>query len=237
MNSRFARASVLAAGLLCFMGARGETDAPASPPTVAPGGPVGAGSTGYSAAGSYNLGNAYARQGKWGMAVLNYERARLLSANDPDIDANLSYVRAQAKLPAPASSGFEHAARTVSPFAAAWIGVMGLIALGVSALGGIFSSRYRWLRGAGAVLGAGMVSLTLCNAIVQWPLLHEGVVIGAATPVRVSPVPMGDSMFDLPEAASVRITAEHEGFLLVESGAGRAGWVSSANVAAVVPHR
>ena len=34
--------------------------------------------TGYSAAGLYNLGNSYARAGKPGMAILNYERASLL---------------------------------------------------------------------------------------------------------------------------------------------------------------
>ena len=33
---------------------------------------------GYSAAGLYNLANYYARQGKPGMAVLNYERAPAL---------------------------------------------------------------------------------------------------------------------------------------------------------------
>ena len=35
--------------------------------------------TAYSAAGLYNLANSYARAGKPGMAVLNYERASLLA--------------------------------------------------------------------------------------------------------------------------------------------------------------
>ncbi len=51
---------------------------------------------GYSAAGLYNLANSYARAGKPGMAVLNYERARLLSPNDPDVEANLRFVRSSA---------------------------------------------------------------------------------------------------------------------------------------------
>src|SRR5271154_2724545 len=55
---------------------------------------------GYSAAALYNLGNAYARTGKPGLAVLNYERARLLEPNDPDINANLRHVREAAGLPA-----------------------------------------------------------------------------------------------------------------------------------------
>src|ERR1051326_2790731 len=37
----------------------------------------------------YNLGNAWFRQGKMGLAVLNYERARRLAPRDPDLLANL----------------------------------------------------------------------------------------------------------------------------------------------------
>jgi hypothetical protein len=190
---------------------------------------------GFSAAGSYNLANSYARQGKAGMAVLNYERARLLSANDADIDANLDYVRASAHLPVSAPSRFDRAARIVSPFAAAWIGVIGLLIVGMCALHGQLSSRRRWLRRSVAIVGIAMICLPLVNGLAMWPLLHEGIVISAATPVRVSPVPMGDSMFVLPEAESVKITAEHEGFLLVETSAGRTGWVARTNVASVVP--
>ena len=193
--------------------------------------------TSYSAAASYNLGNSYARQGKPGMAVLHYERARLLSANDADIEANLNQVRASAHLPVLTPSAFDHAARSVSSFAAAWIGVAGLIVVGVSVLGLQFLSRRPWMRRTAAVLGGSMVCLTVCNGISLWPFLHEGIVIAAATPVRVSPVPMGDSLYELPEAQTVKITAEHEGFLLVETTGGRAGWVSRANVAAVVPRK
>src|ERR1700684_4568746 len=51
---------------------------------------------GYSADGFYNLANSYARGGKPGLAVLSYERAALLAPDDPDINANLAYVRASA---------------------------------------------------------------------------------------------------------------------------------------------
>src|SRR3982074_279247 len=42
---------------------------------------------GYSAPALYNLANAYARAGKPGLAVLNYERAKLLDPSDPDVAA------------------------------------------------------------------------------------------------------------------------------------------------------
>ena len=192
---------------------------------------------GYSATGLYNLGNAYMRQGKPGMAVLNYERANLLSPNDPDIDANLSFVRVSSHLPAPARSTFERLARIANPFAMFWLGVFGLVIVGASALAAQLSSRHPWLRRAALLLGISMIGLTACNALALWPLLHEGVVITGGAAVRVSPVPMGDSLFSLPEAETVRITAEHEGFFLVQTRAGRTGWVSQSNVAPVVSRK
>ncbi len=190
---------------------------------------------GYSAAGLYNLGNSYARAGKPGMAILNYERASLLSPGDPDIQANLRSVRASAHLPAQTADSLDRIARFASPFWISWIGVFGLTLVGASLIAAQLSSRHRLARGAAALLGALMVGLTFCNALALWPRLHQGVVIAAATPVRVSPVPMGDPLFSLPEGEKVRIAAEHDGFALIETRAGRAGWISDANVAPIVP--
>jgi tetratricopeptide (TPR) repeat protein len=43
----------------------------------------------------YNLGNAYFKQEKLGLAILNYERAHRLMPRDEDIKANLAYARSQ----------------------------------------------------------------------------------------------------------------------------------------------
>ena len=190
---------------------------------------------GYSAAGLYNLGNSYARAGKPGMAILNYERASLLSPNDPDVQANLRYVRASAHLPAEVPDTFDRVAGIATPFWVSWIGVLGLMIVGASVIAAQLSLRHRLVRGAAALLGVSMLGLTLCNALALWPRLHQGVVIAAATPVRVSPVPMGDPLFTLPEGEKVKITAEHEGFALIETRAGRAGWIANSNFAPIVP--
>jgi len=212
------RAALVVCLLLGSVGARSESE-PA----------------GYSAAGLYNLGNSYARVGKPGMAILNYERASLLSPNDPDVEANLRYVRASAHLPAEVPDSFGRVARIATPFWVSWIGVLGLMIVGASLIAAQLSSRYRPVRGAATLLGVSMLGLTLCNALALWPRLHEGVVIAAATPVRVSPVPMGDPLFTLPEGEKVKITAEHEGFALVVTRAGRAGWIANSNFAPIVP--
>lgn len=190
---------------------------------------------GYSAAGLYNLANSYARAGKPGMAILNYERASLLSPGDLDVEANLQFVRASAHLPAEAPGALDRVASFAGPFWTAWIGVLGLTMVGASLIASQLSSRHRLASGAAMLLGASMIGLTLCSALALWPRLHQGIVIAAAAPVRVSPVPMGDPLFSLPEGERVKVTAEHEGFALIETRAGRSGWISDSNLAPIVP--
>ena len=110
-----------------------------------------------------------------------------------------------------------------SPFWLSWIGVLGLSLVGASLIAAQLWSRHRLWRGAAALLGIAMLGLTLSNALMLWPRLHQGIVIAAATPVRVSPVPMGDPLFSLPEGEKVKITAEHDGFALIETRVGPHG--------------
>jgi hypothetical protein len=170
------------------------------------------------------------------MAILNYERAKLLAPNNPDVEANLQFVRSSAHLPPETRSTFGRIAGIATPLAASWLGAAGLLLAGTCLLAGRFSTRYRRLRHAGTLLGASMVSLTICNGIALWPKLHSGVVVAAA-PVRVSPVPMGDALFTVAEGEIVKLAAEHEGFTLIRTGAGRSGWASNANIAPIVPRR
>jgi hypothetical protein len=190
---------------------------------------------GYSAGELYNLGNSYARAGKPGLAILNYERASLLAPNDADIEANLRFVQASAHLPVESRGILDRFARISSPFLLSWIAIFGIILLGASAVASQLTSRHRIPRFVAILAGAVMIGWTSCSGISLWPKLHAGVIITASTPARVSPVPMGDSLFVLREGEGVRIATEHEGFTLVHTRAGRSGWVADANLAPVVP--
>ena len=189
----------------------------------------------YSADGLYNLGNSYARAGQPGLAVLNYERAALLAPGDPDINANLEYVRALAQVSVAPRNRFARIAQAVNPTLAAWIGVLGIALFGVGVLAKRIASRFRWLRAGGILLGVALIALAASNAMLLWPRMHEAVVLVNQTPARVSPVPMGDTAFVLREAETVTMTAEHEDFVLIRTRGGLSGWVSRANVGAVVP--
>ena len=189
----------------------------------------------YSPDALYNLANSYARAGKPGLAVLNYKRAALLAPNDPDINANLDYVRTTANVPTEPQTRFTRIAQLVSPTEAAWLGVLGIALLGGGLLTNKVTRRYQGLRTTSILVGIGLVSLTVCNALLLWPRMREAVILINQTPARVSPVPMGDTAFLLREAETVTISAEHEDFILIRTRTGRTGWVARANLSAVVP--
>ncbi len=205
---------------------------PSSPAAAQPGVPP---QSGYSAAALYNLANAYAKSGKAGFAVLNYERARLLAPNDPDIDANLRHVRQTAGLPPPSRSRFDRLTNYAGPTVLAWSGVLGLLVAGAGALAQRRFPRHRRKLIAGAVLGFSALGISIAGGIALWPIMHAAVVVVHSAPVRVSPVPIGDALFDLPEGTIVSAGAEHDGFVLVRTSAGRSGWVPDTNVAALIP--
>ena len=189
----------------------------------------------YSADGLYNLANSYARSGKAGLAVLSYERAALLAPGDPDINANLEYVRASAHVSVKQRNRFVRLAQVTNPTSAAWLGVLGLALVGIGLGVRRIAPRFLWIPGSGILLGLALIALTASNAMLLWPRMHDAVVLIDQTPARVSPAPMGDTAFVLREAESVTMTAEHEDFILIRTGGGLAGWVARANLGAVVP--
>jgi hypothetical protein len=190
---------------------------------------------GYSAAALYNTANADARNGKPGLAVLNYERARLLAPNDPDIRANLRFVRASVGLPAETETWFSRNARIAGPNTLSWLGLLGVLITGTSLLADRFYSNRRLALRAAAIVGISLMGLTICNVVAVWPTLHEAVIVAHAAPARVSPISIGETLFSLPEAQSVTMRAEHDGFVLVQTGDGRTGWVLRADLAPVIP--
>jgi hypothetical protein len=189
----------------------------------------------YSADGLYNLANSYARDGKPGLAVLSYERAALLAPDDPDINANLAYVRASAHVSIKPQNRFARLAQAMNPASAAWLGVLGIALVGLGLVALRVAPRLLWIPGGTAVLGVALIALTVSNAMLLWPRMREAVVLVDQTPVRVSPALMADTAFVLREADSVTMTAEHEDFILIRAGGGLSGWVARANLGAVVP--
>lgn len=213
-----------------------STALPVAPLATAPAPPA-AGTnarTGYSAPALYNLANAYARTGKPGLAVLNYERARLLDPTDPDIDANLRHVRESSGLAPESLDAFERAARVASPRIIAWLGLLGFLIAGAAGLARRAYPRHRGKLLLAMLVGICCMGATIADGIALWPVMHEAVVIVPSAAVRISPVSNEEPIFALPEATLVTMGAEHEDFVLVQTKAGRRGWVARTNLAPVL---
>jgi|SRR5579862_3119691 len=233
--TRFAAWGPLLAALAFTAGSSGAQEM--QPQSAAQTGQQPQAAGGYSAAALYNLANAYARAGKPGLAVLNYERARLLAPNDRDIDANLQRVRDASGLRPPPAIRLERLTRIASPAAVSWFGLFGLAIAGLCMLAREVARAHRGKLLAAALVGFVLMGLTLGSALAVRPILHEAVVVGHAVPVRVSPTLIEEPIFTLPEAEIVRVRGEHDGFMLIETGAGRTGWAPPANLALIVPRR
>lgn len=189
----------------------------------------------YSAVQLYNQGNALARAGKPGLAVLNYQRARLIAPDDPDIEANLETVSASQHAQAAPRSSLLRLAGRLPPTAAALAGALGVLMLGACILAFRFTRLHRGLCGAGVVLAAAVLAVPAVQGTLLWPTLNAAVVIAPEVPVMATPVPMAEPLFVLPEAQTVTVTAEHDSFALIRTPTGRTGWVAAAKLARVVP--
>ena len=199
--------------------------------TVAPAQPA----TGYSAAQLYNLGNAYARDGKPGLAVLNYQRARLLAPRDPDLQANLQYIVQAAGLPVVTGNWFDRHAGSLHSSHLFWLGCIGIVLAGTGVLGQRIYPRQRIALRAVSVTGVASVILALCAAAALWPVMSEAVVIAPTTAQRVAPATLAEPLDTLHEAQIVTIEAQRGDFALVRTMAGLTGWVVRSDLAPIVP--
>jgi hypothetical protein len=191
--------------------------------------------SGYSAATLFNQANGYARQDKAGLAILNYERARLLAPDDADIAANLHFVRAKAGLPDAPERWFSRGLSHAHPNTLAWLGCLGLVLVGMSMMLVRLRPERRFAFRVMALVGALLIASAIGSASTMWPRVKEAVVIARGAPARTSPASVAEPAFTLREGEIVTVRAELENFDLVQTAAGRAGWVARADLALVVP--
>lgn len=190
---------------------------------------------GYSAAGLFNRANACAREGKSGLAILNYERALLLAPNEADIAANLHFVRAKAGLPDAPENWFTRSLLYARPNTLAWLGSLGLVLAGMSLLLVRLYPQRRLAFRSSTFAGVLLVATAIGSAITMWPRINEAVVISREAPARIAPVSAAEAAFKLHEGETVTMRAEHQDFALVQTSAGRSGWVARADLARVMP--
>ena len=185
-----------------------------------------------SAAALYNLGNSYARQGKAALAVVNYERARILAPRDPDIRANLLRVEESAGL-TPAPRSWSDRLLWFSPDTSYWIGFTGLLVAGAGWL--LLCSRQPFRIASGAALGSGLllVAFSSQDAVAVQRLAHESVVLQPAS-ASAAPISGAEAIFGVPPATVVQRQEDHGAFSLIRVPGGRTGWVARSDLMPII---
>ncbi len=188
----------------------------------------------------YDLGNALAKDGRVGHAVLAYERALSLAPRDADILANLRQTRSAANLPTPERSGWETLAASGTVDEWAWIAIVGLV---VSCLA---VSRHA-LRSTGsrqpsrAIVGTALLGI-LCAGLAtglclsRLAQLNRYVLVGDAPALRVAPFDTATISTELPSGLLVSVERRHQSFALVRTNDGQAGWMPEPDVEGILPH-
>lgn len=190
-----------------------------------------------------NLGAAYLRQGKRGLAALHLERALFLDPSDDDARADLLEVRRGNvdKLEGePEDGGAEAISRVLAPLPgrAAAVALLALWSLGW----GLFTVNLLRPRAAlvstatACLLLAGAAALVTAGSAAAHRLtLRRAVVVAQSAPAREGPSPRAASHFEVHEGTALRIEDEDQGFRRVKLANGLAGWVPSSTVEPVVP--
>jgi tetratricopeptide (TPR) repeat protein len=190
----------------------------------------------------YNLGNAYYRMDNITQAVLNYERALLLSPGDEDIRFNLQMARSKTidKI-TPESEMFfvtwyHSCVNLMSVDAWAVLALVSLVLLIVLSLIYLFSNPV-WLRKVGFFGGLLMLLLFLTGNLFAWEqkrVLENrrgAIVVKSAAVVKSTPSAGGTDLFILHEGTKVTITdSTMRDWIEVRVADGKSGWMESSQV-------
>ena len=190
----------------------------------------------------YNLGNAYYRMDNMTQAVLNYERALLLSPGDKDIRFNLQMARSKTidKITPESEMFFVTWYRSLvnlqSVDAWARLALIALVAAIVLALLYLFVDSL-WLRKVGFFGGILFVLVFLVSNLFAWQqkrgLDHRtgAIIIQSAVNVKSTPSKNGTELFILHEGTKVIITdASMKEWRQVRTADGKEGWLLASDV-------
>lgn len=190
----------------------------------------------------YNLGNSYYKSGDIARAILNYERALLLSPGNADIRANLDVARAKTidkVTPIPEIffvSWTKSLINCLSVDAWAKYGIVFFLLLLISLALFLFSRQIR-LKKTGFILGIVCLVFTiLCNvfAAQQKKALsqrNKAIILSPSVTVRSTPSESGTSLFILHEGRKVEIkdnTMHEWKEIILEDG--KVGWIQASSI-------
>lgn len=175
----------------------------------------------------YNLGTAWYRRGDHARAVAYLRGAMALRPRDGSVHHNLALARSElGSVPAPAEPAVGWSL-VITP------GELGLVSAVATGLGSLLLvwgvRREGWTVPGVVVLGTGLA----VGGVASWGAYamqaHPiGVVVDRDVSLRDAASLEGRPRVELPVGTEVRVDRSYAGFLLVEDGRSRRGWVADA---------
>ena len=190
----------------------------------------------------YNLGNSYYKSGDIARAILNYERALLLSPGNTDIRANLEVAQAKTidkVTPIPEIffvTWTKSLIKCLSVDAWAKYGIVFFLLLLASSALFFFSKKMR-LKKTGFICGLVCLAFTvLCNVFAaqqksELTQRNKAIILAPSVTVRSTPSESGTSLFVLHEGRKVEIkdnTMREWKEISLEDG--KVGWVPASDI-------
>ncbi len=192
----------------------------------------------------YNLGNAYFKSGRLGLAILNYERALEQMPSDEDTRANLEFaneliVDIVQRRPMPSYVAWVvDLYHSVDPnFLALLLSlsfVIGGAAVSMLLLGLWPQLRTPAIYALATVAAVGLLSATVLIAKVQSSgEREEAIAIAQVLDVRSGPGDTNLQLAEIHEGLKLTVLGEREGWLQVRLPNGLTGWVQEADVESI----
>ena len=190
----------------------------------------------------YNLGNAYYRTDNITRAVINYERALLLSPGDPDIRVNLQLARSKTidKIIPESEMFFVTWYRSlVNIMSVDGWATMSLVSLAIAiilALCYLFSGRV-WMQKTGFFGALAMIVIFGLSNLFAWQQKDQlvnrtgAIVISPAAAVKSTPANGGTDLFIIHEGTKVEITdSSMKEWKEVRIADGKEGWIKTSMI-------
>ena len=190
----------------------------------------------------YNLGNAYYRTDNITRAVINYERALLLSPGDPDIRVNLQLARSKTidKITPESEMFFVTWYRSlVNIMSVDGWATMSLVSLAIAiilALCYLFSGRV-WMQKTGFFGALAMIVIFGLSNLFAWQQKDQlvnrtgAIVISPAAAVKSTPANGGTDLFIIHEGTKVEITdSSMKEWKEVRIADGKEGWIKTSMI-------
>ncbi|HEY3761139.1 MAG TPA: tetratricopeptide repeat protein [Verrucomicrobiae bacterium] len=180
----------------------------------------------------FNYGNAEFKTGNVGKAVAAFRQAELLSPRDPEIPANLDFVRGQVQ------GSSLHEGRLQG-----WLGQLTLnewtllaavafwltfLLLAARQLRPALAPRLRWVTGWLIFLTVFFAAVAGAQAVEHFTQ-HSAVIVGDVV-TRTGPFDDAQNAFAARDGTELSVLDQHGGWVQVTDGSGKIGWLSTKQV-------